>query len=94
MDLHRTDTGVFNIPVDNLFATPVLSKYVEGNFTDENSGGFLRMPEGWRKTRAFAKRLQAGLAIVDKKRQKPNVSPRDEHNNRRSRARQRFSLTT
>ena len=74
LDLHAGQIqGFFNIPVDNLFATPVLSKYAEDNFKDEivvvspDAGGVER-------ARAFAKRLQAGLAIVDKRRRKPNVS--------------------
>ncbi|MFZ3072180.1 MAG: ribose-phosphate pyrophosphokinase [Thermodesulfobacteriota bacterium] len=74
LDLHAGQIqGFFNIPVDNLFATPVLSKYIEENFKDElvvvspDAGGVER-------ARAFAKRLQAGLAIVDKRRPKPNVS--------------------
>ena len=74
VDLHAGQIqGFFNIPVDNLFATPVLSKYAEDNFKDEivvvspDAGGVER-------ARAFAKRLQAGLAIVDKRRRKPNVS--------------------
>lgn len=74
MDLHAGQIqGFFNIPVDNLFATPVLLKYIEEKFKDDivvvspDAGGVER-------ARAFAKRLQAGLAIIDKRRASPNVS--------------------
>ncbi len=72
MDLHAGQIqGFFNIPVDNLFATPVMRKYVKSNFSDDlvivspDAGGVER-------ARAFAKRLGAGLAIVDKRRSEPN----------------------
>ncbi len=74
MDLHAGQIqGFFNIPVDNLFATPILLGYIKENFRDDivvvspDAGGVER-------ARAFAKRLSAGLAIVDKRRSKPNVS--------------------
>jgi ribose-phosphate pyrophosphokinase len=72
MDLHAGQIqGFFNIPVDNLFAAPVLLKYIRNNFQNDlvvvspDAGGVER-------ARAFAKRLQAGLAIVDKRRSAPN----------------------
>jgi ribose-phosphate pyrophosphokinase len=74
MDLHAGQIqGFFNIPVDNLFATPVLLKYIKEKFKDDivivspDAGGVER-------ARAFAKRLEAGLAIMDKRRPSPNVS--------------------
>ncbi|MEE9614597.1 MAG: ribose-phosphate pyrophosphokinase [Thermodesulfobacteriota bacterium] len=74
MDLHAGQIqGFFNIPVDNLYATPVLLPYIKGRFTDEivvvspDAGGVER-------ARAFAKRLEAGLAIIDKRRPSQNVS--------------------
>jgi ribose-phosphate pyrophosphokinase len=74
MDLHAGQIqGFFNIPVDNLYATPVLLKYIEDKFKDDvvvvspDAGGVER-------ARAFAKRLHAGLAIIDKRRPSPNVS--------------------
>lgn len=74
VDLHAGQIqGFFNIPVDHLYATPVLLKYIQDNFKDEivivspDAGGVER-------ARAFAKRLGAGLAIIDKRRPKPNVS--------------------
>lgn len=73
MDLHAGQIqGFFNIPVDNLFATPVMRKYVQSNF----SGNIVIVsPDagGVERARAFAKRLgTAGLAIVDKRRSEPN----------------------
>lgn len=73
MDLHAGQIqGFFDIPVDNLFATPVMRKYVRSNFSEDivivspDAGGVER-------ARAFAKRLgAAGLAIVDKRRSEPN----------------------
>jgi ribose-phosphate pyrophosphokinase len=72
MDLHAGQIqGFFSIPVDNLFAAPVLLDYIRGEFRDEivvvspDAGGVER-------ARAFAKRLKAALAIVDKRREEPN----------------------
>ena len=72
MDLHAGQIqGFFNIPVDNLYAAPVLLEYIKDNFNDDlvivspDAGGVER-------ARAFAKRLNAGLAIVDKRRSAPN----------------------
>jgi ribose-phosphate pyrophosphokinase len=72
MDLHAGQIqGFFNIPVDNLFAAPVLIDYIRNNFRDElvvvspDAGGVER-------ARAFAKRLNADLAIIDKRRDGPN----------------------
>jgi ribose-phosphate pyrophosphokinase len=72
MDLHAGQIqGFFNIPVDNLFAAPLLLDYMRMNFTNDivvispDAGGVER-------ARAFAKRLAAELAIVDKRRSAPN----------------------
>jgi ribose-phosphate pyrophosphokinase len=72
MDLHAGQIqGFFNIPVDNLFAAPVLIDYIRNNFRDElvivspDAGGVER-------ARAIAKRLNAELAIIDKRREAPN----------------------
>jgi ribose-phosphate pyrophosphokinase len=72
MDLHAGQIqGFFNIPVDNLFAAPVLIEYIRNNFRDElvvvspDAGGVER-------ARAFAKRLNVDLAIIDKRRLAPN----------------------
>lgn len=71
MDLHAGQIqGFFNIPVDHLYAAPVILEYIKENFDDvvmvsPDAGGVER-------TRAFAKRLNAGLAIIDKRRDRPN----------------------
>lgn len=72
MDLHAGQIqGFFNIPVDNLFAAPILIEYIRENFNDKlvivspDAGGVER-------ARAFAKRLNADLAIIDKRRSAPN----------------------
>jgi len=74
MDLHAGQIqGYFNIPVDNIFAAPVLLKHMRTHFQDNlvivspDAGGVER-------ARAFAKRLGASLAIIDKRRDQPNVS--------------------
>ena len=72
MDLHAGQIqGFFNIPVDNLYAAPVLLDYIKSNF---NEGLVIVSPDagGVERARAFAKRLHAGLAIVDKRRSAPN----------------------
>ena len=72
LDLHAGQIqGFFDIPVDNLYAAPVILDHIKSNFTGElvvvspDAGGVER-------ARAFAKRLHAGLAIVDKRRSAPN----------------------
>ena len=72
MDLHAPPIqGFFDIPVDHLFATPVLLEYLEGlNLKDltivsPDAGGVER-------ARAYGKRLKAGIAIVDKRRGEEN----------------------
>ncbi len=73
MDLHAGQIqGFFNIPVDHLYAAPIILKYIRDSFDDvvmvsPDAGGVER-------TRAFAKRLNAGLAIIDKRREQANVA--------------------
>jgi ribose-phosphate pyrophosphokinase len=74
MDLHAGQIqGFFNIPVDNLFAAPVLLDYIRRSF-DGNLVIVSPDAGGVERSRAFAKRLDAGLAIVDKRRSAPNVA--------------------
>ncbi|QTA79618.1 Ribose-phosphate pyrophosphokinase [Desulfonema limicola] len=73
MDLHAGQIqGFFNIPVDNLFATPVILEYIKQNFNSKDI--IIVSPDagGVERARAFAKRLNAGLAIIDKRRDVPN----------------------
>jgi ribose-phosphate pyrophosphokinase len=73
MDLHAGQIqGFFDVPVDNLFAAPVLLRYLrdlpgEKIIVSPDAGGVER-------ARAYAKRLDVGLAIVDKRRDQPNQS--------------------
>jgi ribose-phosphate pyrophosphokinase len=73
MDLHAGQIqGFFDIPVDNLFAAPVLIKHLRDSFGDDDMVVVSPDAGGVERARAFAKRLDAGLAIVDKRREKPN----------------------
>ncbi|MBN2369242.1 MAG: ribose-phosphate pyrophosphokinase [Vicinamibacteria bacterium] len=72
MDLHAAQIqGFFNVPVDHLFAAPVVVEYVKKlklprlTVVSPDAGGVER-------ARAYAKRLDATLAIVDKRRDRPN----------------------
>jgi len=71
MDLHAGQIqGFFNIPVDHLYAAPIVLNYIRETFSDvvmvsPDAGGVER-------TRAFAKRLNTGLAIIDKRRERAN----------------------
>ncbi len=74
MDLHAGQIqGFFNIPVDNLYATSLLLQAVQAHIRDElviispDAGGVER-------ARAYAKRLDANLAIIDKRREVANVA--------------------
>ncbi|MGC9185755.1 MAG: ribose-phosphate diphosphokinase, partial [Thiomonas sp.] len=74
MDLHADQVqGFFDIPVDNIYASPILlSDLREKNYSDlivvsPDIGGVVR-------ARALAKLMECDLAIIDKRRPKPNVS--------------------
>jgi ribose-phosphate pyrophosphokinase len=74
LDLHAGQIqGFFNIPVDHLFAAPVLIDHLA---TLELEDPVLVSPDagGVERARAIAKRLRAGLAIIDKRRDGPNVA--------------------
>ncbi len=71
MDLHAGQIqGFFNIPVDHLYAAPVLLKHIRETFQDV----IMVSPDagGVERTRAFAKRLNAEIAIIDKRRERAN----------------------
>jgi len=75
VDLHAGQIqGFFDIPTDNLFAAPVLTQDIKENFGDDplmvvspDVGGVVR-------ARALAKRIDADLAIVDKRRERAGES--------------------
>jgi ribose-phosphate pyrophosphokinase len=72
MDLHAGQIqGFFNIPVDNLFAKPVLLDYMKKKYKDN---AVVVSPDtgGVERARSFGKRLGASLAIIDKRREGPN----------------------
>ena len=75
MDLHAGQIqGFFDIPTDNLFTAPVFAKDIKDRYSDvptivvsPDVGGVLR-------ARAIARRINAGLAIIDKRRERPGAS--------------------
>ena len=76
MDLHAGQIqGFFDIPLDNIFSAPPLIKDIKEKFKD-NENLVVASPDvgGVVRARAFAKRLNAGLAIVDKRREKAGES--------------------
>jgi ribose-phosphate pyrophosphokinase len=74
MDLHANQiVGFFRIPVDHLYASPVLLKWV-GDQMYPNLTIVSPDAGGVERARAFAVRLDAQLAIVDKRRVGPNVA--------------------
>lgn len=74
LDLHAAQIqGFFDVPVDHLFAAPVMIDYFKPlNIPD--LAVISPDPGGVERARAFAKRLNAPLAIIDKRREKPNVA--------------------
>jgi ribose-phosphate pyrophosphokinase len=77
MDLHAAQIqGYFNIPVDHLLGIPILSKYFIQKGLNEREDVVVVSPDLGSVTRArkFADKLHAPIAIIDKRRPKPNVS--------------------
>jgi len=74
VDLHASQIqGFFDIPVDHLFAAPVIVNYFQEN-PIENLVVVAPDTGGAERSRAYAKRLDAGLVLVDKRREKANVA--------------------
>ena len=74
LDLHAAQIqGFFDVPVDHLFASPVMIEYFR---TTDIENTIVVSPDagGVERARAFAKRLEAPLAIIDKRREQPNVA--------------------
>jgi ribose-phosphate pyrophosphokinase len=75
VDLHAGQIqGFFNIPVDNLYAAPVILDYLRKNFNPEEAVIVSPDAGGTERARAYAKRLGCTLAIIDKRRPGPNIS--------------------
>ena len=74
IDLHASQIqGFFDIPVDHLFSAPLIVDYVRQN-PIENLMVVAPDTGGAERARAYAKRLDAGLALCDKRREKANVA--------------------
>ncbi len=74
LDLHAAQIqGFFDIPVDHLFASPVMIEYFKRARTSDMT---IVSPDagGVERARAFAKRLNAPLAIIDKRREEANIA--------------------
>ena len=75
VDLHAGQIqGFFNIPVDNLYAAPVIITYLKDRFCGEQVVMVSPDAGGTERARAFAKRLEYSLAVIDKRRTGPNVA--------------------
>jgi ribose-phosphate pyrophosphokinase len=73
LDLHAAQIqGFFDIPVDNLYASPIFALDIEHNFKDQLEDLMIVSPDvgGVARARELAKRINAPLAIVDKRREK------------------------
>ncbi|MEP3847342.1 MAG: ribose-phosphate pyrophosphokinase [Paracoccaceae bacterium] len=74
MDLHAAQIqGFFDIPVDNLYASPIFALDIKDNFAGRMSDIMVVSPDvgGVARARELAKRINAPLSIVDKRREKP-----------------------
>ena len=75
VDLHAGQIqGFFDIPVDNLFATPIFAKHIKRNIKNKNIICVAPDVGGVERARALGKKLDVGLAIVDKRRPSPGKS--------------------
>ena len=77
MDLHAGQIqGFFNIPFDHLYAMPVSLEWIRRKFNHRTDDLVVVSPDagGVERARAYAKRLDASLAIIDKRRSGPNVA--------------------
>jgi ribose-phosphate pyrophosphokinase len=76
VDLHSGQIqGFFNKPFDHLYAMPVFLQYLEEKFAGGEAPVFVSPDAGGvERTRAYAKRIGADLAIIDKRRERANVS--------------------
>jgi len=75
VDLHAGQIqGFFDIPVDNLFGTPIFARHAKKNIKDKNIICVAPDVGGVERARALGKLLDIGLAIIDKRRPTPGKS--------------------
>ena len=75
LDLHAGQIqGFFDIPVDNLFATPIFARHIKKNIKNRDMICVAPDVGGTERARALGKILDVGLAIVDKRRPAPGKS--------------------
>jgi len=75
MDLHAGQIqGFFDIPFDNIYASPVLLEYIRDNIDQDNLLMVSPDAGGVERVRWYAKRLQKDIAMIDKRRTGPNVA--------------------
>jgi len=77
MDLHASQLqGFFDIPVDHLLGSPILARHFKSVFGEDRSDLVVVSPDvgSVARSRKFAESLEVPLAIIDKRRQKANVS--------------------
>lgn len=76
MDLHASQIqGFFNIPVDNLFSSPVILEYLKGLKLDSSKLVIISPDAGGvERARAYAKHLECSVALIDKRRTGVNVA--------------------
>jgi len=75
VDLHAGQIqGFFDIPVDNLFATPIFARHIKKNIETNNLICVAPDVGGVERTRALSRRINVGIAIIDKRRPTPGKS--------------------
>ena len=75
VDLHAGQIqGFFDIPVDNLFTTPLFARYIKKKFKSKNLVCVSPDVGGVQRTRGLATKIKADLAIIDKRRPAPGKS--------------------
>ncbi len=75
VDLHAGQIqGFFDMPVDNLFTTPIFARYIKRNIKSKNLICVSPDAGGIERTRGLATKINADLAIIDKRRPEPGKS--------------------
>jgi ribose-phosphate pyrophosphokinase len=75
VDLHAGQIqGFFDIPVDNLFATPIFARHIKKNIKTNNLICIAPDVGGVERARALSRRINIGIAIIDKRRPAPGKS--------------------